>query len=213
MLSSFDLATLVAFFTTSFLLNITPGPAVLRTIGDSMQHGIGRAHGTIFGILGANAMYCALAVIGLGAVLLAVPEVFGIIKWGGIAYLSWIAFSALKAAWRGVDPAALPESAPAAWLFWRSFLLQSANPKASLFFCAMLPVFAGEAEGAPARIAILGALAILSEYPVLLAYAALGSRALGVARTPLAKRITNALSGFALLGAAAMVARMSVERR
>lgn len=213
MLSAFDTATLAAFFTTSFLLNITPGPAVLRTIGDSMQHGAGPAHGTIFGILGANAMYCALAVLGLGAVILAFPSLFEIIKWVGVCYLLWIAFGALRAAWRGGAALAAPVPAEGRKLFIRSFLLQSMNPKSSLFFCAMLPVFAGEAEGAPMRIAILGALAILSEYPVLLGYALLGARALAFARTPTARRITDALSGFALIGAATMVARTALERR
>ncbi len=213
MLASFDSATLIAFFTTSMILNITPGPAVLRTIGDSMQHGTGRAHGTIFGILGANAMYCTLAVLGLGAVILAVPEVFMTIKWVGVAYLIWIAFGAFKSAWHGQPGAVAPLSTGTSRLFVRSFLLQSANPKSSLFFCAMLPVFAGEAEGAPLRIAILGALAILSEYPVLLGYALLGSRALKFARTPMARRVIDACAGFALIGAAGMVARTALDKR
>lgn len=213
MIGILDAATLLAFFTTSTVLNLTPGPAVLRTIGDSMQHGAMRAHGTILGILAANGMYCALAVLGLGAVIQALPQLFDIIKWVGVSYLMWIALNALKAAWTGVPEGQIPPSVSASKLFVRSFLLQGANPKSPLFFCAMLPVFAGEAEGAPGRIAVLGAIAIAAEYPVLLGYALLGSRALKFAKTPLARRVMDAFSGIALIAAAAMVARTTLEKR
>ncbi len=117
MIGILDAATLLAFFTTSTLLNITPGPAVLRTIGDSMQHGAGRAHATILGILGANAMYCGLAVLGLGALINALPQLFHVIKWVGVSYLLWIAFGSLKAAWQGSLAGQVPPSVSASKLF------------------------------------------------------------------------------------------------
>jgi homoserine/homoserine lactone efflux protein len=115
------------------------------------------AQASILGILAANALYCALAVLGLGAVILAAPSLFEIITWCGVASLAWLGLKALRAARRSGPPlaASVLRARPLA-LFRQSFVLQGASPGSVLYFCTLLPVFAGAAEGAPARIALLG---------------------------------------------------------
>jgi len=208
-----SVATLVAFATTTLLLDMTPGPAVLRVIGDSLASGWRPAQASILGILAGNAMYCALSVLGLGALLLAAPAVFEVVKWCGVAYLAWLGLKSVRASFGGAGLAVRPALAarPAA-LFRQSFLVQSANPKSVLYFCALLPNFAGEAEGAAARIAILGLVSMVIEYPVLLAYSLLGARARGWLAGPRGRRALDALAGTALLGAAATVATASLRR-
>jgi hypothetical protein len=64
-------ASLVAFATTTFLMTITPGPAVMQVVGHSVSNGWQVSQASILGIFAANAIYCALSVLGLGAVILA----------------------------------------------------------------------------------------------------------------------------------------------
>lgn len=209
-----DPTSLAAFATTSFLLNITPGPAVMQVVGHSMVNGWRPAQASVLGILAANGMYCMLAALGLGALVLAVPQLFEAVKWVGMAYLAWLGIRALRSACSadraGVTrgPAARPSQ-----LFRQSFLLQGANPKSVLTFCALLPAFVGSADGASARIVVLGFLAIAWEYPVLLAYSAMASKARALAFSGRGRRILDALSGCALLGAAGSVAATSLQRR
>lgn len=207
-------ASLIAFATTTSLMNITPGPAVMQVVGHSMSNGWRASQASILGIFAANAMYCALAVLGLGAVILAAPSLFEVIKWCGVSYLAWLGVKALRAACRAGAPWQAPtlKARPLA-LFRQSFVLQGANPKSVLYFCTLLPVFAGEAEGAPLRIAVLGLVATLMEYPVLLGYSLLAARASAWFSGTLRPRILDGLSGAALVAAAGTVASTTLRNR
>ena len=206
-------AAFLAFVLTSVLMDLTPGPAVLKVVGDGMRHGFKPAQASIAGILAANAMYCALSALGLSALLTAFPVLFEFIKWAGVAYLVWIGLQSLRDAWSGeaVPAAVSPRGTPRA-LFRSSFVLQGANPKSYLYFAAILPAFA-PADAAPQWILILGAISILLEYPSLLVYSLLGGKVAQAATGPKARRGFSALSGTAVIAAAVMVARSSLAPR
>lgn len=209
-----EISLLLAFIGTNFLLNITPGPAVLQVVGHSVGNGWRRTQASILGILAANAMYCMMSALGLSALILAAPAMFDIIKWCGTAYLVWIGLRMLISSLQaGAMDIGTHKPAPLSALFKQSFVLQGANPKSVLFFCAMLPAFAGDADGAPQRILLLGMCAIILEYPVLLAYSLLGARMSAVSNSIAARRVLQAGSGLALMGAAAMVARTSLHNK
>lgn len=209
-----ELSLLLAFVGTNFLLNITPGPAVLQVVGHAVGNGWRRTQASILGILAANAMYCMMSALGLSALILAAPSLFEVIKWCGTAYLVWIGLRMLvSAAQAGGMEIGMHKPSALSALFKQSFVLQGANPKSVLFFCAMLPTFAGDADGAPQRILLLGMCAIVLEYPVLLAYSLLGARMSGMSNSISARRAMQAGSGLALMGAAAMVARTSLQNK
>jgi len=81
-------------------------------------------------------------------------------------------------------------------------LLQLANPKAILFFTALLPQFVEPAHAVAPQIFVLAVTSITSEFFVLAAYGWLGARggALVLARPQLA-RVTDAAAGSCLIGA------------
>lgn len=208
-----DWTVFIAFVVTSTLMDLTPGPAVLKVVGDGIRYGLKPAQFSIAGILSANAMYCAFSAFGLSALLLAFPMLFEFIKWVGVAYLVWIGLQSLRDAWSGEAAQAQvsPHGTPRA-LFRSSFVLQGANPKSYLYFAAILPAFA-PADAAPQWILILGAISILLEYPSLLLYSLLGGKAAQYVTGPFARRAFSGLSGTAVIGAAAMVARTSLPAR
>ena len=207
-------ASLLAFATTTTLMNVTPGPAVMQVVGHSMSNGWRHAQASILGIFAANALYCALSVLGLGALILAAPSLFEVLKWCGVSYLAWLGVKALRAAVRPGAPLPAPalHARPRA-LFRQSFVLQGANPKSVLYFCTLLPVFAGDAEGAPLRIAVLGLVATVMEYPVLLGYSLLAASASRWFRGSAGRRVLDGLSGSALLAAAGTVAGNTLRQR
>jgi homoserine/homoserine lactone efflux protein len=213
-LQALDAAALLAFATTTLLMNITPGPAVMQVVGHSIGNGWRASQASILGIFAANALYCALSVLGLGALILAAPSLFEVIKWCRVAYLAWIGLKAVRAALRPGPPRETPSvrARPLA-LFRQSFVLQGANPKSVLYFCALLPVFAGEAEGAPLRIAVLGLVATVMEYPVLLGYSLLAARASAWFSGTVGPRLLDGAAGAALLAAAGSVATSTLRHR
>src|SRR5262245_47262826 len=129
--------TWIVFVVTETVLCLTPGPAVLFVVAQGIGRGAGAALAAAAGILAGNAFYFALSATGLGAMLLAAYGLFSAIKWVGAAYLVWLGVSTFRAR-------AVPHEVPAAAggrLLGRGFVVQVANPKALVFFTALLPQF------------------------------------------------------------------------
>ncbi len=209
-----DAGTLLAFVATTVVMDVTPGVGVLKVVGDAMGNGWRRTQASVLGVLAANGMYCLISALGLSVLVLAVPALFEALKWAGIAYLLWIAMQSVRAALAASDADVMAQpKASAGRLFRSSFVAQGANPKSVLYFCAILPAFAGSGSDAPMWILALGALSVVLEYPVLSAYALLGSGAARMATRASARRLFHALAGTAIAGSAAMLARTSLQNR
>ena len=96
-----------------------------------------------------------LSATGLGAVLLASYDVFFAIKWVGAAYLVWRGVSAFfgRSATLSVPVDGVPDRRGARMLA-DGFLLQVANPKALVFFTALLPQLIDPAASVARQVAI-----------------------------------------------------------
>lgn len=180
-----DMALAISFWSMNFLLSITPGPAVANVMGAALTSGWRPAQASIGGILLGNCIYISMALLGLGAVFAAVPGSLTVLRWMGAAYIGWLGVQSLRS-WRHARREGNLEPAPPASptrLFTDALTLQLANPKSLLFFGAILPQFVHDGGWPPmVQMTLLGAIAVLLEYPVLSAYAWLARRKLGAGR-------------------------------
>ena len=195
------------FVLTEGALCLTPGPAVLLVLSQGMTRGTRASVSANLGILAGNACYFALSATGLGAVLLASYDLFSLIRWVGAGYLVWLGAMAFigKATVLAVTPSA---DAPTSWgrTFLNGLVLQVSNPKALVFFTALLPPFIGPRGSVVAQIAILGVTSVVIEFLVLLAYGALAGRLTPVASRQRFQTIANRIAGAMLVGAGVSVA-------
>lgn len=194
------------FVATEAVLSLTPGPAVLMVLSQALQRGCAKSVWSSLGILSANAFYFVLSATSLGAVLLASYDVFYGVKWMGAAYLIYLGVSAFVSKTPLVPSSTtLPDDAT--WpIFLNGFVLQAANPKALLFFCALLPQFIDPTHPVAFQVLVLGATSILVEFVILLGYGTLAGRASRFARDPRFSTITNRIAGSLLIGAGAGLA-------
>jgi homoserine/homoserine lactone efflux protein len=199
-----NLSIWLAFLITATVASFVPGPAVLYVVGQGMRHGARKAIAANLGILSGNAIWFTASAIGLAALVAIAAPVFNAIRWLGVAYLTWLGISAWRDALRGTDATQrIAPPVPGTFRMWRQgVLLQLANPKAILFFTALLPQFVDAKQPIAAQIGVLAITSIASEFVVLAFYGWLAARggALLVARPRLA-RATDAAAGTCLVGA------------
>lgn len=190
-----------AFAVLEFVLCVTPGPAVLLVLSQALSRGTAKAVWTIFGILAANTVYFLVSATGIGAVLAASYDLFFAIKWVGAFYLVWLGLSEIFG--RAAKPRLETdgERGRGRGLFVKGFVLQMSNPKALVFFTALLPQFFNlEAPLAP-QVAILTATSVVIEFAVQFSYAALAGRLTQFAARPRFARLATRLSGSLLIAA------------
>jgi threonine/homoserine/homoserine lactone efflux protein len=179
---------------------------VLFVVSTALARGARPGLAASLGILTANAGYFALSGTGVGALLLASWEVFALVKWAGAAYLVWVGLHMLFGASRA--PESTDSAAPslARRAFRGALITQGANPKALLFFTALVPQFIDPEAPVGTQVAILGVSGTLIELAVLAGYVVVASRARELARGPRLAAGFQRAGGLLLLGAGAGLA-------
>jgi homoserine/homoserine lactone efflux protein len=196
------------FTVTTAVLCLTPGPAVLFVVSQGLGRGTVPALRASLGIIAGNTLYFTLSATGVGAVLLASWDLFVTIKWLGAGYLLWLGVrTAFGHSTLGtVLPARTPDAA--ARPFARAFLVQASNPKALVFFTALVPQFVDPAGSVALEVAILGATTVAIELPVLAAYGALAARSARLMSRPRFVAWTERAAGALLIAAGVRMARL-----
>lgn len=189
---------------------LSPGPAMLAILGQALSRGGLAALPVVLGNAAGVVLLMAASVLGLAALLAAVPGGLSALRWAGAAYLAWLGVEALRTP-AADDPAAHDDAAPRATPtratgFGRGVLIALSNPKAILFFGAVLPQFVdpgrpGPPQFAPLAVTFAG-LELLATGAV-----ALGANALApVFRRPAARRRVNRAGGAVMIAAAVLLA-------
>lgn len=197
------------FVTTEAVLSMTPGPAVLFVLSHGIRHGARKSVWASCGILTSNAMYFALSATSLGALIVASYKLFFVMKWIGAAYLIYLGLSSFLG---NSSLLKLPEqdavSRSGKRILRDGFVLQAANPKALLFFTAILPQFIDTHRNVAFQILILGTSSIVVEFLILFISGQLAGRAATAVRNPRFEKVTNGIAGLMLIGAGVGLARL-----
>jgi len=197
------------FATTETILCLTPGPAVLLVLSKALSFGARRSVATNLGILAANFAYFAISATGLGALLAASYRIFFAVKWIGAVYLIFIGLKAIIGKSSVLEASAASTPGTRTWrLFADGFILQASNPKALIFFTALLPQFINARAAVLPQVAILAATSAFIEFFVLSGYGLAAGRASVMAREPRFAAWTNRIAGGLLICAGAGIASL-----
>jgi threonine/homoserine/homoserine lactone efflux protein len=160
----------IDFLVTSLIVVVSPGTGVLYTLAAGLSRGsrasVVAAFGCTLGIL----PHMAAAITGLAALLHTSALAFQTLKYLGVAYLLYMAWSTLKE--RGalrVEQETGPR--PARQVIVSAILINILNPKLSIFFFAFLPQFVSPDEpDALARMLEMSAVFMLLTFAVFAGY-------------------------------------------
>jgi len=147
---------LLAFTLTSVLIEITPGPNMAWLAILTLNEGRRAGYAAVAGVTLGLALVGAVAAMGLAAIIAASPLAYQGLRWGGVGFLLWLAWDG----WHDEKPGGdQPDADGRLGLsFRRGLLTNLLNPKAAMFYLAVLPTFAGPDGLRPAETAALSAI-------------------------------------------------------
>lgn len=129
----------LAFLWTAFVVELTPGPnmsylAVL-SLAEGRRAGLAAVAGVATGLL----IVGLLSAFGLATIMAQSPILYHALRWVGCGYLLWLAYEI----WHGTTAGAVTAngSQALASYFQRGLLTNLLNPKAAVFYVAILPPF------------------------------------------------------------------------
>jgi threonine/homoserine/homoserine lactone efflux protein len=184
----------------------TPGPGIAAIVARSLAHGLKGAPAFIAGFVIGDLTWFAIAATGLAALAKTAATLFVAIKWAGVAYLLYLAWKLWTAPAERVEASGQERNQHGWRAFMASLTLTLANPKAILFFLALLPTVIDLGSMNAARFLEISAAIVVLQPCVLGTYALLAAKARQLFTTPKAVRRLNRSSGVAMAGAAVVVA-------
>lgn len=190
-------------------LVLSPGPSTAVVLRNSIAAG---ARGGVFTALGANSGsigYGALVAFGFAAALQRWPAVWLVLRWGGVAYLTWLGIQSLRRAFHTPAASAADTGAPprAWWQSFRSgFVTNVLNPSLAAFYLVVLPQFVPRGVPFTRSVMILTALHVAMAFSWHLSWALAGATLARVLSRRGPRQALDVITGVALLVLAITVA-------
>ena len=128
------------FLQIVFFLCITPGTPRVVIVTYAINYGLRRSAITAFGDISANTIQMIFIAFGIGAIIVANPEILNYVKWIGIVYLLYLAFDLRKSS-KNINFKKNLSSKSNLSLYRDGFMVAFFSPKAWVFFGAMFPQF------------------------------------------------------------------------
>lgn len=140
------MSPLLAFLLTSLVVEITPGPNMATLAALALERGRAAGLAAVAGV--ALGLLCVgtLAAAGLAAAISEIPALYQALRWGAVFYLFYLAYDAWRDAGEGAGVARQPDDVRS--LFLRGLVINLLNPKAAMFYVAILPAFIDPNRGA-----------------------------------------------------------------
>ena len=195
----------LTFLGVMAVMAITPGPANVFSVANGVQRG---KAGALLGVVGMNAatlVWFGAAALGLGALVVAFPQAFRLIAVAGALYVAWLGIKAIQGAFRTTaDPADITIR-PGRGALVDGFMVQIANPKAILFFTAVLPPFLDVDRPAAPQLALFAVATIGMDVISMSAYGLGGAALANRMSEPRFRKAFAVTTGVLLLLAAGLI--------
>lgn len=131
-----DTTVLASFALTSLLIELTPGPNMTYLALVAASEGRRAGFATVAGVALGLAIVGAIAAFGVAEIVQASPLLYEGLRWAGVAFLLYLAWEGWTA---GTD--IVSAAGGSGRYFGRGLTTNLLNPKAAVFYVAVLPTF------------------------------------------------------------------------
>lgn len=191
---------LIVFSVTTVLVCFSPGPAALFVASTATSYGKRHILFAVLGICVANIAFFGLSALGIAGMLATSPVLFQWFRWIGAAYLVVLGLQLLVS--RKSQPLQVAKdnqhAAKRMRTFLKGFFVEASNPKALLYFGALLPQFVNPAQPLASQLLIYCLLTVVFDVMAYSFYSVMG---LGIAKASKQKfyLVINRLAGVAFI--------------
>ena len=190
-----------------FLLFITPGPVWVAVIARAVSGGMPATWPLALGVALGDMIWPLVAIFGVTAIVAVYADFLIVLRWAAAAILIFMGLGLIRYSAKlklNADSALTrPGFVPG---FLAGFLAVIANPKASLFYMALLPTFFDFTRITPADIAVICFVSLLVPLLGNLTLGLFVERIRRFLQTPQAVRRVNLGAGWALVGVGTVIA-------
>jgi threonine/homoserine/homoserine lactone efflux protein len=192
----------MAFLLFAVVAAVTPGPSNVMLTAAGARGGVAGGLPCLLGATTGMGSMMFLVPLGLGSVVLGHPLPLAVLRWGGAAFLLWLAWQIATSA--GDDPGA--EARPVG--FVEAAVFQWVNPKAWLVSVGAAATYLSPESGSAfAQSAFLGGLFALAALPSGFVWLAFGAAVQQLLRGPRARRAFNVSLGVVLALSVVLIVR------
>ncbi|MEQ8306365.1 MAG: LysE family translocator [Hoeflea sp.] len=138
MLDNFPgLEAVASLAAASVLIELTPGPNMTWLAMISASEGRKRGFSAVGGVALGLGIVGVAAALGVASLINSIPALYELLRWGGVAFLLFLAWDS----WREADAEIISVDRGMALYFRRGLITNLLNPKAAIFFVAVIPAF------------------------------------------------------------------------
>lgn len=199
----------LSFVGASLIFGLIPGPSVCFTIAHALKHGARRTLPTILGQLTANCCQIIVVLFGMARILEQSELFFQGLKMSGAVYLIYLGYRQWTAGKPHLNIQKGANSKTVRKAFMDGFVVCGTNPKAILYYAALLPQFVLPIWDEKAQLIILAITSVIIAALVLLFYTMLANRVRYWFNSKKYWKTQNRLTGILMIAAGITLAIIS----
>lgn len=177
------LSTWLTFFLASWAISFSPGAGAISAMSSGLKYGFARGYWNTAGLILGILFQFVIVGIGLGAVLATSELAFSIVKYLGVVYLIYLGVRQIRtdAAPVAVDTGD-PKTVSIRDLILRGFLINTMNPKGTVFLLAVVPQFVNPALALTPQYVVLASTLAFTDLVAMGLYTLLAAKVLRLLR-------------------------------
>jgi threonine/homoserine/homoserine lactone efflux protein len=199
------LSGFVAYSSALAIAAIIPGPQIIAIVAQSLRFGFRPALWVTAGTVLGDVLYLCAALGGLAYVAETFTALLIVIKWAGVAYLSWLAVQFWRATPTSYNQLPVVEGGNRN-AFISGVLVTLGNPKSVLFYVSILPTVINITDISWFDFAVLVTITAIILSVVQYPFALAGASARNALASPRAVQLMNRTAAVCMGGAAAAIA-------
>jgi threonine/homoserine/homoserine lactone efflux protein len=199
-------AGFIAYSAALAIAAAIPGPGVTALVARALGSGFRSSLFMALGLVIGDLTYLTAVVLGLALLAQTFGAVFLVVKWLGVAYLVWLAWTFWSSGITAEKVEARRGSGGFLASFMAGLLVTLGNPKTMIFYVALTPTIVDLRTITLGDYVILAVLTVIVLLVVLVPYLVLAAKARSLLAAPRALKALNRTAAAFMFGAAATIA-------